>query len=112
MLVVKENLKVANIQRRDGSVALLVSGTVRNDYPVAVQFIQVQVNLFDASKNVLASGMSYCDVSFTNGEVASMPEADLKGYMDTKAGRNMNNLEVKAGEQRDFAVVFSAAQKC
>jgi len=106
VVVDKESVKVVNVERRDGSVVWVVGGKVRNDFKVPVNLIQVQVDLLDADKNILASGLSYCDVSFTGSEVANLPEGELQGYMDTRAGRNFKNLEVKPGEERDFAVIF------
>jgi predicted Zn finger-like uncharacterized protein len=102
----KDSLKVINIDRRDGSAALAVEGRIINNYPVSVSYVQVQVDLYDAGKNLLSSGTSYCDVDFSKGEMESMSEADLEGYMETQAGRNMNNMDIKPGETRDFAVIF------
>jgi len=104
--IVKETLSVTNAQRNEGGVVLVVSGKVKNNYPASIRFVKVSVSLYDASKTLLANGMSYCDVNFTKTELASMPETEIQGYMETKAGKNMNNLEIKPGEDRDFTVVF------
>jgi len=106
VVVDKDSIRPMNLVRRDGSAALAVLGKARNDYPVPVGYVQVQVDLYDDARNLLASGYSYCDVNFTKNEMENMSEAELQGYMETKAGRNMNNLEIKPGEQRDFAVIF------
>jgi predicted Zn finger-like uncharacterized protein len=102
----KDALSVFNVQRNEGGAVLVVQGKVKNNYPASVRFVKVQVDLYDASKNLLATGFSYCDVNFTRNELAGMPESEIQGYMETKAGKNMNNLEIKAGEERDFSVVF------
>jgi len=104
--IIKESLVVSNVQRNEGGVVLVVSGKVKNNFPVSIRFVKVTVALYDASKTLLANGMSYCDVNFTKTELAGMPEAEIQGYMETKAGKNMNNLEIKPGEDRDFTVVF------
>jgi len=104
--VLKETVRYQDIERRDGSLAIAVTGRIRNDFPVGVRFVQVQVDLYDANRNVLASGTSYADVSFTLNEIKSMPETEIRDYMETKAGRSMNNLDIKPGEARDFAVIF------
>jgi predicted Zn finger-like uncharacterized protein len=104
--IIKESLSVYNVQRNEGGVILVVQGKVRNSYPASIRFAQVQVDLYDAAKAVLASGISYCDVNFTKTELASMSESEIQGYMETKAGKNMNNLEIKPGEEREFTVVF------
>lgn len=106
VVVDKNSIQVINLVRRDGSSALAILGKVYNNYPVAVRFVQVQVDLYDENRNLLASGYSYCDVNFTKNEMENMSESELLGYMETQAGRNMNNLEIKPGEQRDFAVIF------
>lgn len=109
--IIKDSLQVFNVERNEGGVVLVVQGRVRNDYPASVRFVQVQVNLYDAAKAILASGVSYCDVNFSRSELAGMSQSEIQGYMDTKAGKNMNNLEIKPGEERDFSAVFFSPPK-
>jgi len=106
VVVLKNTLKVQTLRRKNGRHILVISGEVRNDFNVWVRKIQVVVNLYDKNRNLLAQKYSYCDVSFSKSELLTLSREDIETFMNTRAGRNMLNLEIAPGETRDFAVVF------
>jgi len=104
--ILKEGVTYQTVRGREGGAVAVVQGKVRNDYPVQVRFIQVEVTLYDANRNALAIKTSYGDVYFSKTELATMPQADIEGLMDIMAGRNFKNNGVDPGGKVDFAVVF------
>ncbi len=104
--VLKEGVSYQIIKRRDGGDVASVQGKVRNDWPVAVAYIKVEVTLYDADRNALTVKTGFADLHFEKSELQGMSQEEIEGWMNTRAGRNTNNMTVPPKEERDFAVVF------
>jgi len=104
--ILKNEVTYQIINRREGGQIAVVAGKVRNDYNRPVEYIQVEVSLYDANRNLLATGLSYCDVRFTREELATQSQTWIQDYIDTAAGRYMQNQRIDPGMERDFTVVF------
>jgi predicted Zn finger-like uncharacterized protein len=94
------------ITRNDGQSAISVSGKIMNKTRKSLSGILTEVSLKDQDDTIVATGRSYCDVSFSEDEIKSLSQEDILRFMDLTGGRNQKCIEVKPGEDRAFTVVL------
>lgn len=105
-----ENLKRYFVERKNGEKILVVEGNVINKTNVPQSEIKVEVQLLSkATGQLVLSGFSYCDVSFTKEELGGDKELSreqIENYMKDPVGKNMGCSAVPPDEFRKFTVVF------
>jgi predicted Zn finger-like uncharacterized protein len=104
--VLKSTVKLFPKRRSDGRNILVFTGKVQSTFRKPKSFIQVEVKLFDKNKQLLTSRKSYCDVTFTQEELATLDRQTIESFMNGRSGRTMNNVNIKQGQTLPFTVVF------
>ena len=97
---------VQQIERDDGTVAIVVSGEVLNNTNKRKKEIKVVARLKNKDTGEMVKAHSYCNVYFTEEEIVSNNAQWIKDRMDTTSGRDLQCIEVKPGQSRQYAIVF------
>jgi hypothetical protein len=104
--VVGKSNEDAFVVRRADTDLLVIKGTVRTTLRKPQSFVRVEVSLYDQNRTLLAQKQGYCDVTFSQEELLSLPLEDIETFLNARSGRNLHNVNIQSGETRDFMVVF------
>jgi predicted Zn finger-like uncharacterized protein len=104
---IKGKAKVEMVTREDEVVVIVVKGDIINRSNKAQSNIKVEVGLKNKDTDeVVATGYSYCDVSFSMDDIQTMERATIESLMNAAGGRNQECNQVTPGVTMPFTVVF------
>ncbi len=104
---IKGKASVNMVTREDESVIIVVEGNIVNGSNKDQSNIKIEVGLRNKETNeIVATGHSYCDVSFSTDDLKTMERATIEALMNAAGGRNQDCNQVAPGVTMPFTVVF------
>jgi predicted Zn finger-like uncharacterized protein len=102
-----KSVKAAYIVNSQAGELLVISGEALNEYPKPRAALQVNVTLFDAAGQTLATKSAYGGNPLTEEQLKSLPLDKIEATMANQFGDSLANMEVAPGGAIPFVVVLA-----
>ncbi len=104
-------VKAAFVENDEAGELLVISGEALNEYPKPRAALQINVNLFDVTGQIIATKNAYGGNPLTDEQLESLPLDKIEAAMANQFGDSLANMEVAPGTSIPFVVVLANIPK-
>jgi len=90
----------------DGEI-LIITGTVKNNYPEARSYIRLRGHLLSAEGQTMADRFAYAGNVLSENELLTLPIREISARLNLKGGQDRRNINVPPGGELPFMLVFN-----
>ena len=85
---------------------VVITGKVKNNFPVPKEMIRVEASLLDKKGKVLATQQQFCGIVVPDLQLQVLGQKELAAALDNRFDMLANNINVQPGVEVPFMVVF------